>query len=125
MEKRFRLAAAALVFALLAQPVAVIAECVSMPAKECSSSEAQDMHCPQPARLQAQDRSACCEVQSAPAAPSKTPAAAGELTAAVVVVKASGITAAPAASLHGSVYHDPPRLLDTSQTQALLGVFLI
>lgn len=124
MEKRFRLAAVALVLALLAQPVAVLAECVSMPAKACSSSEAQGMHCPQPAQLQAQERSACCDVQSAPAAPPKAPAAI-ELAAAIVPEKASGLTAAPAASLQGSVYHDPPRLLDTSQTQALLGVFLI
>ena len=120
-----RLAAVALVFALLAQPAAVVAECVSMPAKACPSPEAQDMHCPPALQFQAQDRSACCDVQSAPAAPPKTPAAAGELTAAVVAVKASGLTAAPAASLHGSAYHDPPRLLDSSQTQALLCVFLI
>ncbi len=125
MEKRFRLAAVALVFALLAQPVAVIAECVSMPAKECSSPEAQDMHCPPALRFEAQDRSACCEVQSAPAAPPKTPTAAVELTAAVLPLKASGLTAAPALSLQSWAYHEPPRFLDSSQTQALLGVFLI
>ena len=124
MEKRFRLAAVALVFALLAQPVAVIAECVSMPAKECPSPEAQEMHCPPALQLEAQDRSACCEVQSAPAAPPKAPAAV-ELTAAMVPVKASGLTAAPALSLQSWAYHEPPRLLDSSQTQALLGVFLI
>ncbi len=125
MGQRFKLPPVVVVFALLAQPVAVIAECGSMPAKECSSSQAQDMHCPQPPQLQAQDRSACCEVQSAPAAPPKSPAATVELTAAVVPVKAAGLTVAPVLSFPSWAYHDPPRLLDTSQTQALLGVFLI
>lgn len=125
MEKLFRLAALALVLALLGQPVAVVAECMSMPAKECPSPEAQDMHCSPPLQLQAAERSACCDLQSVPAAPVKAPAATVELTAAVLPLEATGHTAAPATSLPGWGYHDPPRLLDSSPTQALLGVFLI
>jgi len=83
------------------------------------------MHCPPASQLQAQDRSACCDLQSAPAAPPKTPAAVVELTAAVVPMKVPGFTAASILSLYGWAYHDPPRLLDSSQTQALLCVFLI
>ena len=85
----------------------------------------QDMHCPPVSQLQAHDRSACCDVQSAPAAPSKAPAAAVELSAAILPVKISGLTAGPAAHLQGWAYHDPPGLLDTSQAQARLCVFLI
>lgn len=125
MGKRFRLAAVALVLALLAQPLGVMAECVSMPARECSSPEAQDMHCPPASHFQAQDRSACCNLQSAPAAPSKAPAVAAELAAAVIPVKAAGLKAAPSPSLQLWTYHDPPKLQDVSQAQALLCVFLI
>ena len=125
MGQRSRLAAVALVLALLAQPVAVVADCVSMPARECSLPGARDMHCPPASQLQAQDRSACCNLQSAPAAPPKAPAAAAELTATVAPVKATSLAAAPVLSLTLWTYHDPPKLLDTSQTQALLCVFLI
>ncbi len=124
MEKRFRLAAVVLVLALLAQPAAVIAECVTMPARECSSSEAQDMHCPQPAQLQAQEWSACCDVQSAPAAPAKAPVAT-EHSAAAAPVKTTGLAAAPVQALPLWTYHNSPKLPDTSQAQALLCVFLI
>jgi len=125
MGQWFRLAAVALVLALLGQPAAVVANCVSMPVKACPSPEAQEMHCPPALQFEAQDRSACCEVQSAPAAPPKAPAAAVELGAAIVPVKAAAVTAAPILSLQSWAYHDPPRFLDSSQTQALLGVFLI
>ena len=114
-----------LVLALLAQPVGLVAECVSMPARECPSPEAQDMHCPPASQLQALERSACCRVQSAPATPPKDPAATIELSAAVIPVKASGLSAAPVLALRVWTYHDPPKLHDSSQTQALLCVFLI
>ena len=125
MRKRFRLAAVALVLALVGQPAAVVADCVSMPARECPSPMAQDMHCPPASQLQAQNRNACCNLKSAPAAPSKAPAAAAELAATVVPVKATGPAAAPVLSLTLWTSHDPPKLLDTSQAQALLCVFLI
>ena len=125
MRKRFRLAAVALVLALLAQPLGVAAACALAPAKECPSPEAQDMHCPPASQLQALERSACCRVQSAPATPPKDPAATIELSAAVIPVKASGLSAAPVLPLRVWTYHDPPKLQDSSQTQALLCVFLI
>jgi len=99
-----------------------------MPAKGCPSPEEQnmqDMHCRPAVQLQAQDRSACCDVQSAPAAPPKTPAAVVEVAAAAIPVKACGLAAAPILSLQSWAYPEPPGLLDSSQTQALLGVFLI
>ena len=113
-----------LVLALLAQPVGLVAECVSMPARECPSPEAQDMHCPPASQFQALGQSTCCQVQSAPVAPPKDSATV-ELSAAVMPVKASGLSAAPAPSPQAWTYHDPPRLQDPSQTQALLCVFLI
>jgi hypothetical protein len=128
MAGRFRLGAVVLVLALLAQPASVMAACPASPAKGCPLPEEQnmqDMHCPPASQLQAQDRSACCDLRSAPAAPPKTSDFAVELTAAVVPVKTSDLTAAPIRSLHPWTYHDPPQLLDTSQAQALLCVFLI
>ena len=124
MRKRSRLAAVALVLALLGQPVAVVADCVSMPTGECSSPMARDAHCPPASQLQAQDRSACCNLQSAPAEPPKAPAAA-VLSAVAIPLEAPGLTVAAISALQGWAYHDPPRLLDTSQAQALLCVFLI
>jgi hypothetical protein len=125
MGQRSKLAAVALVLALLAQPVAVVADCVTMPAMECRSPGAQDMHCPPASQLQAQDKSACCNLQSLPAAPPKDPAATVELTAAAIPVRASNLAAAAIPLHHGWADHDPPGLLDPSQAQALLCVFLI
>jgi len=124
MRKRSRLAAVALVLALLGQPVAVVADCVSMPAKACTSPAAQEMHCPPASQVEAQQRSTCCELQSAPAEPPKAPAAV-VLSAVAIPLEAPGLTVAAISALQGWAYHDPPRLLDTSQAQALLCVFLI
>ena len=128
MRRRFKLAAVVLALALLAQPLAVAAECVAMPAKACSSPaerSMRDMHCRPASQLEAQEKSACCEVQSAPAAPSKAPAAATQLVAAAVPVKEPLPAAAPVLALAAWTYHGPPLLQGTSQTQALLCVFLI
>ena len=125
MRRRFKLAAVALALVLLAQPLSVIAACTFAPAKECPSLAAEDMHCPPASQLQAHDRSACCEVESAPAAPSKAPAVAAQLAAAALPVKALALAATPDPSLAVWTYHDPPELQDTSQTQAILCVFLI
>jgi hypothetical protein len=64
-------------------------------------------------------------VLPAPAAPSKAPAATATPVAAVIPVKAAALAAVPALSLAAGTDHNPPRLQDTSQTQALLCVFLI
>ena len=123
MRKWFRLASAVMILSLLV-PAVVVAECVTMPTTECVSTETQEMHCPPAAQLRALDQSTCCQVQSAPVAPPKDSATV-ELSAAVMPVKASGLSAAPAPSPQAWTYHDPPRLQDQSQTQALLCVFLI
>lgn len=125
---RFKVAALALALALLAQPLVVVAGCVAMPPVACPAAPQeqgmQDMHCRPASQLEAQDRSTCCDVRSAPAAPSTAPAAATQLVAAAVPVKAASLAAAPALSLPAWTYHGPPLLQDTSQ-QALLSVFLI
>jgi len=46
-------------------------------------------------------------------------------SAVAIPLEAPGLTVAAILPLHGWAYHDPPRLFDTSQAQALLCVFLI
>ena len=113
-----------MILSLLVQPAVVVAECVAMPARECVSTETQEMHCPPAAQLQAHEPSACCDLRSEPAETPKAPAAVGP-AAAAIPVKAAGLAAAPALSLPAWTYHDPPKLQDTSPTQARLCVFLI
>ena len=124
MGYRTRLAAVALALSFLAQPLGMVAECVSMPAKECPSPLAQEMHCPPPSQVEAQPRNTCCDLQSAPAEAPKAPAAVVR-SAVATPLEALGLTAAAIPSPQGWTYHDPPSLLDTSQAQARLCVFLI
>lgn len=124
MGRRSKLVAVAFLLALLAQPAAVVADCAAMPPKQCLSPAAQKMHCPPASQLEAQPRSTCCNMQSAPAELPKAPAAV-VLSAVAIPLEAPGLTVAAILSLHGWAYHDPPRLLDTSPAQAQLCVFLI
>jgi hypothetical protein len=124
MGQRSRPVAVVLLFALLAPPAAILADCAAMPAKHCPSPAAQEMHCPPASQVEAQQRSTCCELQSAPAEPPKAPAAV-VLSAVAIPLEAPGLTVAAISALQGWAYHDPPQLLDASPAQALLCVFLI
>ena len=124
MGRRSKPAAVVFLFALLAQPVAVLADCAAMPEQQCPSPAAQEMHCPPASRVEAQQRAACCDLQSAPAEAPKAPAAV-VFSAEAMPLEALGLEVVAIPSLQGWTYHDPPTLLDTSQAQARLCVFLI